>query len=124
MSLRRAARGDGKIGCVLWLAVVALIGYAMYIIVPVKVATSRFEDFMKEEAAFGSIKSLPQIEKDILAKARELQIPVTKDNLTVVRIREYITVEAHYEMVLDFFGGAYKYVWKFDPVVKRPLFAV
>ena len=35
-----------------------------------------------------------------------------------------ITVEAHYEITIDFFNGAYKYVWKFDPIVQRPLFAV
>jgi hypothetical protein len=120
----RASRGAGKVGCVVWLAIVALIGYGLLKIVPVKVASSRFEDFLNEEAGFGSIKSVQQIQKEILAKARELQIPVNKDNLSVVRSREMMTVEAHYEMTLDFFGGAYKYVWKFDPVAKRPTFAV
>lgn len=124
MRRTRAARGEAKIGCVIWLAVVVLLGYALYKIVPVKVAASRFEDFMNEEAGFGSIKTVQQIEKEILARARELQIPVTKDNLKVTRGREFLIVEAHYELVLEFFGGAYKYVWKFDPVAKRPTFAV
>ena len=57
-------------------------------------------------------------------KAVELKIPVTKDNLKIVRSHEMITVEAHYEITIDFFNGAYKYVWKFDPIVQRPLFAV
>jgi hypothetical protein len=120
----RASRGEGKIGCVVWFAIVALITYALVQIVPVKMADSRFEDFLNEEAGFGSIKSIPQIEKEILAKAQELRIPVTKDNLTINRSRESILVETHYELVINFFGGAYKYVWKRDHVVRRPLFAV
>ncbi len=121
---RRAQRGKGSVGCIIWLAIVAILGYALVKIVPVKVASSKFEDFLSEEASFGSIKSITQIEKEILAKARDLNIPVTKDNLSVVRTREAVTVEAHYQLVIDFFGGAYKYVWKFDPVIRRPTFAV
>jgi hypothetical protein len=49
---------------------------------------------------------------------------VTKDNLKITKSREMITVEAHYTITIDFFGGAYKYVWQFDPLVQRPLFAV
>jgi hypothetical protein len=120
----RAVRGNGKIGCIIWLGIIALLGYLLFKIVPVKVASSRFEDFMNEEASFGSIKTASQIEKEVLARARELQIPVTKENLTLRKSKDYITIEAHYEIVVDFFGGAYHYVWKFDPVAKRPLFAV
>jgi hypothetical protein len=79
---------------------------------------------MQEQAAFGSIKSVQQIEYAILQKARELQLPVGKENLTIKKVKESITIEAHYEMTIDFFNGMYKYVWKFDPVVNRPLFAV
>ena len=124
MRASRAVRGGGTIGCIVWLAIVAMIGYALTRIVPVKVAASRFEDFMSEEAGYGSIKTVSQIQKEILAKAKELQVPVTKDNLTITKVRESITVEAHYQMSIDFFGGSYTYVWKFDPVIKRPLFLV
>ncbi len=124
--MRRMRGAPGKInfGCIVWLAVLALIGYCLYKIVPVKVATSAFYDFMQEEAGFGSIKTVQQIEYEILARARELNVPVTKDNLTIKKARESITIEAHYEITIDFFNGAYKYVWKFDPVVARPIFLV
>lgn len=119
-----ATRGAANVGCIVWLAVLALIGYALYKIVPVKIANSNFYDFLQEEASFGSIKSVPQIEHEILAKAKELDLPVGKDELQIRKVRESITIEAHYEIVVDFFKGAYKYVWKFDPVVSRPLFNV
>jgi hypothetical protein len=124
MRRTRGIRGAASFGCIVWLVLLAVIGYALYKIVPVKVASSAFADFLQEESSFGSIKSVPQIQAEILAKAREMNIPVNKDNLTIKKTKESITIEAHYEMTIDFFNGAYKYVWKFDPVYTRPIFLV
>jgi hypothetical protein len=120
----RSLRGSGRIGCILWLAVLALIGYGLYKVIPVKVKTSTFYDFMQEEASFASIRPVEQLQKEILAKARELELPVTKDNLTITRTRESISIEAHYQITLEFFNGWQTYVWKFDQVVARPTFLV
>jgi hypothetical protein len=120
----RGTRGEGRVGCVIWLAIVGLIGYSLFKIVPVKIANSTFEDFLTEEASFGSIKSAKQIENEILAKAKDLEIPVTIDNLTITRTREKITIEARYELTIVFFGGAYTYTWKRNPIVERPTFVV
>jgi hypothetical protein len=124
MRFKHAARGEGRVGCAIWLVIVGLIAYALFKIVPVKIANSSFDDAMTEQASFGSIKSVKQIEFDLLAKAKELEVPVTKENLKITRTREKITIEAHYEVVIVFFGGAYTYVWKRDPVAERPLFLV
>lgn len=120
----RGIRGEGKIGCVIWLAILGLIAYGLFKIVPVKIANSSFEDYLTEEASFGSIKGAKQIESEILAKAKELEIPVTKDNLTITRTREKITIEAEYTLNIVFFGGGYVYVWKRHPIVERPMFVV
>ncbi len=124
MRRTRGTRGAASFGCIVWLVLLAVVGYALYKIVPVKVASSAFADFLQEESSFGSIKSVPQIQAEILAKAKEMSIPVNKDNLIIKKTRESITIEAHYEMTVDFFNGAYKYVWKFDPVYTRPIFLV
>lgn len=124
MRRTRGARGAANVGCIVWLVILGLIGYVLYKVVPVKIASSEFYDVMQEQAAFGSIKDQKFIEFEILRKAEELKIPVNKDNLKITKSREAITVEAHYEITIDFFNGVYTYVWKFDPVVQRPLFAV
>jgi hypothetical protein len=124
MRRSRGIRGGANFGCIVWLVILGFVGYVLWKVVPVKIASSEFYDVMQEQAAFGSIKDPKFIEFEILRKAGELKIPVTKDNLKIVRSREMITVEAHYEITIDFFSGAYKYVWKFDPIVQRPLFAV
>lgn len=124
MKRSRSVRGSANVGCIVWLVILGFVGYVLWKVVPVKIASSEFYDVMQEQAAFGSIKDQKFIEFEILRKAGELQIPVTKDNLKITKARESITVEAHYEITIDFFNGTYKYVWKFDPVVIRPLFAV
>ncbi|HEY6066939.1 MAG TPA: hypothetical protein VIY96_12340 [Thermoanaerobaculia bacterium] len=124
MRRRRAPRGAGNIGCLVWLVVLLAVGHVLWIVVPVKIKTSEFYDVMQEQASFGSIKSEAQIAYEILRRAEQLGIPVTKENLKVIRSREAVTVEAHYTIPLEFFGGAYKYVWKFDPIVSRPTFLV
>jgi hypothetical protein len=124
MARTRSARGAGNIGCLLWVVVIVLVGHVLWKVVPVKIRTSTFYDTMQEQAAFGSIKSIQAIEWEILRRAEELRIPVTKENLKITRARNAVIVEAHYTITVEFFGGAYKYVWKFDEVVERPTFAV
>jgi hypothetical protein len=124
MHERRGIRGEGRIGCIVWLALVGLVVYALFKIVPVKIDNSTFEDFITEQASFGSIKSTKQIEQEILAKAKDLNVPVTKDNLSITRTREKITIETHYDVNIVFFGGVYIYNWKRDLVVERPIFVV
>src|SRR5437870_9265855 len=99
------ARGSGRLGCIIWLAILGLIGYGLYKVIPVKMATSTFYDFMEEEASFASIRGVPQLQKEILAKARDLDLPVTEENLIIKRTRESVTIEAHYEITIEFFGG-------------------
>jgi hypothetical protein len=124
MRRTRSNRGAANVGCIIWLIILGLVGYVLYKVVPVKIASSEFFDTMQEQASFGSIKDPKFIEYEILKKAEELQLPVKKENLKITKMRDAIKVEAHYEITIDFFSGVYKYVWKFDPVVIRPLFLV
>ena len=124
MNRSRSVRGAANVWCIVWLVILGFVGYVLWKVVPVKIASSEFYDVMQEQASFGSIKDVKFIEFEILRKAQELQVPVTKDNLKITKARESITVEAHYEITIDFFNGVYKYLWNFDPVVVRPLFNV
>src|SRR5262252_8972376 len=105
MERSRRIRGGANFGCIVWLIILGVVGYLLYKVVPVKIASSEFYDVMQEQAAFGSIKDLKFIEFEILRKAEELKLPIKKDNLKITRSRE-----AHYEVTIDFFNGAYKYV--------------
>jgi len=124
MRRSRGIRGGANVGCIVWLVILGLVGYVLMKVIPVKIATSEFYDTMQEQTSFGSIKDQKFIEYEILKKADELNLPIKKENLKITKTGNAMTVEAHYVITIDFFNGAYKYVWKFDPVVTRPLFAV
>ncbi|HKF42186.1 MAG TPA: hypothetical protein VKG01_03725 [Thermoanaerobaculia bacterium] len=124
MRRKNGERGSGRIGCLLWLGVLAITGYIGYKVIPVKIATSTFYDFMQEEAAFASIRPVNQLQREILLKAKELNIPVTEENLVIKKVSESITIEAHYEITIWFFNGWKKYIWREDQVVTRPIFLV
>lgn len=123
MNHRHGERGEGRLGCVLWVLFVGLVAYAGYVIIPVKFAASRFQDFIAEEAAFGSNRGNAQIISEMLGKARELELPVTKEQIEITRTRESITIAAHYVVPVSFFFDQFRYEWRFDPLVERPLSA-
>ena len=62
MRRSRGNRGSANFGCIVWLVILGLVGYVLWKVVPVKIATSEFYDVMQEQAAFGSIKDPKMIE--------------------------------------------------------------
>jgi hypothetical protein len=122
MSRIRRESGEGKLGCILWLCVLAigiLIGYKA---IPVKLSTSELYDFMVEQAKFGANNPPEAIKRTILDRARELELPVTDENLSVERIGNRIRMRTKFAIPLEFPG--YVYIWNFDFEIDRPVFIV
>ncbi|HKB71974.1 MAG TPA: hypothetical protein VKH46_14090 [Thermoanaerobaculia bacterium] len=122
MAPRRSMAGTGRVGCVIWLALLAIGIFVASKVVPVKMKTSEFYDAMTEQAQFGSIKGDASIQAELFRKAQELQLPLKKDEIIVRRDMGYVYVEVHYKLPIEFpiYGT---YVWKEDDKVSRPLFA-
>jgi len=122
MKSRRAEAGTGRVGCVIWVGLLAIGVFIASKIVPVKMKTSTFYDAMQEQAQFGSIKGDAAIQAELYRKAQELQLPLKKDEIVVRRDMGYVYVEVHYVLTVEFpiYGT---YVWHEDDKVQRPLFA-
>lgn len=113
-------RGEGRVGCLFWavvLAIVVLIGIKM---VPVKYASSQLFDFMDEQAKFAQKTTPDGMKKAILRRARELQVPLDPKRVTVKKSGGRIRIEAAYEVPVKFPG--YTYVWKFEEEIDEPIF--
>lgn len=113
-------RGEGRVGCLFWsvvVAIVALIGIKM---VPVKYDSAQFFDFMDEQAKFAQRVRPDQMKKTLLRKARELEIPLDPKRLTVRRAGDRIIIKAAYEVPIEFPG--YTYVWHFEEEINEPIF--
>ena len=117
---RTAQRGEGKAGCIFWLALLALFGIIAWQAVPAKINSSDLADFMVRQAESAGPTPEAGIKKAILSRAQELGLPVTKDNLTVEKTNKRVIIRCEYEIPISIV--AYTYQWKISHNVDRPYF--
>ena len=120
MRRRLRARGEGKIGCILWALVFAVVGLVAWKMIPVKIASSQLYDYMEDESKFAAGNTVETMKKRIIEKARELELPLKEENVTVEKPGDNIRMRAVFEVPVEFPG--YTYVWKFDHQVYRPIY--
>jgi hypothetical protein len=118
--MRNSQRGDSKFGCVIWLVVLAVAAAIGWEYIPQKIKVSQLEDFMVEQTKFAANLKPEQIQKNIMGKVEELELPVDKQNLRVGIAGGKIKIECNYEIPLKFPG--YTYLWQVEHSVERPIF--
>lgn len=122
MQLRRQA-GEGILGCVVWLVIIAGIGLVVIKMLPVQIASSELVDFMTEQAKFaGRRTTAAGVQKAILQKAFSLSLPVTKKDIKVSLGGGRIIMTCTYSVPVDLIF--YTYVWNFEHKVNRPVFII
>lgn len=119
-SRRLGERGEGNLGCILWLIILALaIGFA-WKAVPVKIASAQLYDYMVEQAKFAHNAKPDRIKQRILHKARELELPLDAKNLRVERVGDRMRMHAEYTVPVEYPG--YTWNWKFEHDVDRGIY--
>jgi len=118
---RSNEKGEGKVGLMITLIIVAVAIFLGAKIIPVRVAAYEFRDVMREEARYGAVRNSDAIvTKRILEKAAELEIPLKKKNLKVSRTPGQMVIKATYEQPIDL--KVTTYIYKFSETEKAPLF--
>ena len=113
LTRRSLQRGEGNIGCIIWSLVLVIVVMVAWKMVPIKVATAEFHDFMDDQARVaGNFRSPEPIRKAILNKARELDLPVDPKALKVDLTRERIKMQVEYTIPVEFPG--FTYAWDFE----------
>jgi hypothetical protein len=114
-------KGEGRIGLMITLIIVAVAIFLGVKVVPVRVAAYEFRDVMREEARYGAVRNDDAtVTKRILEKAAELEIPLKKQNLRVSRTPGQMVISATYEQPIDL--KVTTYVYRFNETEKAPLF--
>ena len=113
-------RGEGRAGCIFWLAVLVVIALIGLKAVPVKYASAQLFDYMDEQAKFAQQTTPDRMKKTILRKARELRLPVDPKKLTVRKRGGRIQIQCTYTVPLEFPG--YTYYWIFEESIDEPIF--
>ncbi len=120
MFRRTGQRGEGNLGCILWLIVLAVaIGFS-WKAVPVKIASAELYDYMVEQAKFAHNAKPDTIKKRVLFKAKELKLPLDQKNLKVERVGDRIRMNAEYTVPVEYPG--YTWNWKFEHNVDRGIY--
>lgn len=123
MRQRAAQRGEGNLGCIFWLLALAIAVLISWKLIPVKVNSAELADYMVEVAQFQSANKPPEdLKKLIIFRAGELGIPLTKENVSVVKNGDRIRMSVDYTVPVDFPG--YTYNWHFHHELDRPIFIV
>jgi len=123
MSRWNTQRGEGRVGCIFWTAVLCIAVFLSWKLIPVKVNNAELVDYMTEVAQFQSAQKPPEeLTKMIIARAGELGIPLTKENVTVVRNGDRIRMTMDYTDPVDLL--VFTYNWHFHHELDRPIFIV
>jgi hypothetical protein len=123
MPRRRSERGEGNLGCILWLLALGLATLIAWKAVPVKVQSTQLYDYMDELSKFSAARTPPdQLEKMIIDRAKQLDIALEKKDVKVERNGDNIFMEIEYTVPLEFPG--YTYQWHFHQKLDRPIFIV
>lgn len=116
----RAEAGDTKLGCIVWLIIMAVLTVAMWQIVPAKMRSAELYDYITDQARLAQRSSHEQLKKKILKKAGELEIPLRKEDLKVTGGRERISIHCTYSIPIELPG--YTYVWEFEHSIDEQLY--
>lgn len=123
MSRRFAERGEGNLGCIVWVLVLGLAVLISWKMIPVKVNSAELVDFMDELARFNAARESPEeLRKKIIVRAGELGITLDKQNVSVVKNGDRVRMTVEYTVPVEFPG--YTYNWNFHHELDRPVFIV
>jgi hypothetical protein len=123
MPRRRAERGEGNLGCILWVIALGLAILIAWKAVPVKLQSAEMYDYLDELAKFGAAHtSVDEMEKQIFNRAKQLNIPLDKKNIHVQRNGDRIYMDVQYTIPVEFPG--YTHQWHFRHKLDRPIFII
>lgn len=97
----KMVNGEGKVGCIFWGLLVAVVALLAIKIVPIQIAKMQLEDSMREMALSAPRKPGGWFEREIVARAKSLDIPVERKNVKVQKGSRRVVMDVEYTVILD-----------------------
>jgi len=120
MRMSRRERGESQLGCLVGLILLGLAIFIAWKMIPVKVKAAELRQTVVDEAKSAGTHGDDRIKAAILAKAREDNLPVTEQDINIVRANGEITVTVTYTIPVVFPG--YTYNWHLEHEARNPIF--
>jgi hypothetical protein len=120
---RSVERGEGNLGCLVWVVLLGIGALIAWKTVPVKIKSAEFYDYMDEQAKFSAARATTDsLRKGLMDRAKQLDIPLERKNIEIELSRERIRTKVRYTIPIEFPG--YTYNWDFEQEIDRPIFIV
>lgn len=121
--MRKVARqrGEIRLGTILTLAIVAFMVYEGYKFAPVLFAQYEFKDAVVEEAKFSRGKTVASMQRALLEKARELNLPIEASNIQITLRGTATRVQVQYRLTVEWLPGK-PYTWEVNEISESVLF--
>ena len=120
MRKSRGERGEGRLGCLVGLILLGVAIFVAWKMIPVKVKAAELRQTVVDEAKSAGTHNDDRIRGAILSKAREDNLPVTEQDITIVRGNGDISVTVVYTIPIVFPG--YTYNWHIEHSATNPIF--
>ncbi len=120
MLSRMNQKGEGRLGCVFGLLLLAAAIFIAYKLLPAKLQATEMRDIIQDESRSASGRSMAQVKKGILLRAESLKVPLNEEDVVVSRRGEYIRVDVEYTVDIVFPGYVFKKHYKFS--AENPVF--
>jgi len=116
-----AERGEITVKTLFSFALLLFVSYLCFKFVPVYIAAYDFDNALKTQAQYsGSIKPNEVLMQELLLKAGELELPITKENIKIERSRSKLVITADY--VVPIRTIFFTYNWRFTEEESAVLF--
>ncbi len=125
MTMRTKNSGGVSIKVIFILALLAAAIHVGIKLVPMYIAAGRMEDEMSVKARFAQTLKDEEILTDLEKKAKELDLPLDRDDFTLVRDdgNRKMTISTKWDVVVHFFFDIYPpyttHVYHFEPSIKE-----
>lgn len=117
----RNQKGEGRLGTLFALVLLAVLIYLGVKIVPIMVNTYALKDFMEEEARFAAVRKNDNVIRDrVFNKAVELDLPLDKKAIVTRRTKARFDIHVSYAVPIE--TPVYTYVWQLEEKATSPLF--
>jgi hypothetical protein len=122
MSRWRYQRGDVPVGCLVGGVVAVIVVLVTIKVAPIMIHVGELDKEIGVLADRANRREYhdQRIRKDILVKAEQLDLPVTKKSIDIKRTSNRIKITVRYRMEIEFPG--YTYIWDKEHFHDRPLF--
>lgn len=124
MTRWRFQRGDVPVGCLVGLVVMLLVALIAIKVAPLMVSVGELDKEISTLADRANRREYrdERIVRDILAKAENLDLLVTKKDISINRTSKRIKITVTYDVPIEFPG--YTYVWHKRHFHDRPLIEI